>query len=527
MDLDVVLKAASAEVPLLPGKPTGVWMYEAELLRGDPASVQALPNSYLGPVIRARKGQTVRVRFDNQLPDATQKSIIHWHGLRLPEDMDGHPRYAIDPGQTYTYEFAVNDRAATYWFHPHPHELTAAQVYMGLAGLFIVSDQEEAAAGLPAGEFDVPLVIQDRNFDPNNQFIYLGGAMMAGGMGHMGGMMGGMQGMDNMQTMMDKVMGFLGDRILVNGAPDFVLPVATHPYRLRLLNGSNARIYKLGWSDGSPLTVIGTDDGLLEKPAQRPYVMLAPGERIELWADFSGRKAGDVMTLNSLAFSGAESDDMAGMGDSMDHGMMSHDAMTDTQSMGAMLGTRQALPLGAAFTIMKVRVERQMQATLKLPDQLSTIERHRLVDAVNHDAPRSFDLTLQNMVWKINGRTFDMDAVADDERVKSGDLEVWEFVNKTNPGEMMDPMGMAHPFHIHGTQFQIIDRQVLPELKAGWGTVRDGYVDEGWKDTFLLMPGERVRLLSRFGDHVGKFVFHCHNLEHESQGMMRNYEVQA
>lgn len=131
------------------------------------------------------------------------------------------------------------------------------------------------------------------------------------------------------------------------------------------------------------------------------------------------------------------------------------------------------------------------------------------------------------MVWKINGRTFEMDAVADDERVKSGDLEVWEFVNETNPGEMMDPMGMAHPIHIHGVQFQVVDRQVLPELKSGWDAVQEGVVDEGWKDTFLLMPGERVKTLLKFGEHTGKFVFHCHNLEHESQGMMRNYEVTA
>ena len=321
---------------------------------------------------------------------------------------------------------------------------------MGLAGLFIVSDEEEAAAGLPAGEFDVPLVIQDRSFDPDNQLIYLGGAMMAGDMDHMGGMdhggmMGGAQGMDGMQAMMDRFMGFLGDRILVNGAPDFVLPVATRPYRLRLLNGSNSRIYKLGWSDGAPFTVIGTDGGLLEKPTQHPYVMLAPGERIELWADFSGRRAGDELSLNSLAFSGAESEGM---------------------------GRNQTLPLGAPFTIMKVRIERQVESAQTLPDRLSTIERHRLADAVNSGAPRTFSLTHQNMVWKINGRTFEMDAVADDERVKSGDLEVWEFVNETNPGEMMDPMGMAHPIHIHGVQFQVVDRQVLPELKSGWDAVQ-------------------------------------------------------
>ena len=92
---------------------------------------------------------------------------------------------------------------------------------------------------------------------------------------------------------------------------------------------------------------------------------------------------------------------------------------------------------------------------------------------------------------------------------------------------MMDPNGMAHPIHLHGVQFQVIERRVLPELAAGWETVREGYVDDGWKDTVMVMPGERVMLLMRFTDHTGLYLYHCHNLEHEDQGMMRNYLVRA
>jgi FtsP/CotA-like multicopper oxidase with cupredoxin domain len=104
-------------------------------------------------------------------------------------------------------------------------------------------------------------------------------------------------------------------------------------------------------------------------------------------------------------------------------------------------------------------------------------------------------------------------------------MEAWEFVNERNPGEMMEQNSMVHPIHIHGVQFQVIDRQVLPELKAGWDTVKDGYVDDGWKDTFLIMPGERVTVLMRFQDYPGVFLYHCHNLEHEDAGMMRNYRI--
>ena len=464
-DFEIGLTAGQTQVQLFKGQPTQVWSYQGKVLAGDPKSLQALPDSYLGPIIRARKGQQVRLHFTNNMPE---ESIIHWHGLRVPDDMDGHPHYAIGPGETYDYEFPVVNRAGMYWYHPHPHGLTGPQVYGGLAGLFIVSDDEEAALGLPSGEYDVPLVIQDRTFDANNQLVYLSAG---GGMG---------MGMN-----MDQMMGFLGDRILVNGRPDFVLPVATRPYRLRFLNGSNSRIYKLGWSDGTPLTVIATDGGLLSKPVQRPYVMLAPAERIELWVDFSGRKVGSELTLQSLEFVGVDSDRMPG-GSSGGMG-----------GMGMMHGPR-ALPNGVPFPVMKVRVERESKDRPVLPAKLSEIKPYRLEDAVNGKQPRSFGITLNMMNWLINGRQFEMDAVAPDEIVKLNTLEAWEFVNKLNPGHMMEPMGMAHAMHLHAGQFQVIERQVLPELRVGWNSVKDGLVDEGWKDTVLLMPGERIKLLMKF-----------------------------
>ena len=314
------MKATPAEVPILPGNPTGVWHYQGHVIKGDRASLINLERSYLGPIIRTRTGQKVRIRFTNDIAD---KTIVHWHGLHVPADMDGHPRLVIPSGETYVYEFEVRNRAGTYWYHPHPHGMTGPQVYGGLAGLFLVSDDEEKAAGLPAGEYDIPLVIQDRAFDNRNQLIYLSGHRM------------------------EQMTGFLGDWILVNGHPDFILPVATRAYRLRLLNGSNSRIYKLAWQDGSPLTVIGTDGGLLETPVQRGYVMLGPGERIELWVDFSRYPVGSETALISLPFDGG----MLG-GGRMGRGMM---------------GSGAALPNGAGFPIFKVRVNRREEASLALP----------------------------------------------------------------------------------------------------------------------------------------------------------------
>jgi FtsP/CotA-like multicopper oxidase with cupredoxin domain len=342
-----------------------------------------------------------------------------------------------------------------------------------------------------------------------------------------------MPGMAGMETLM----GFLGERILVNGQETPLLPVATRAYRLRILNGSNSRVYKLSWSHGAPLTVIATDGGLLEHPVERPYVMLGPGERIELWADFRQFPIDTEITLQSLPFLGAEGDSlldsgsmMPGMDMGMDQGGMMGMGETPTpasgnQNSGDMPGYNPKLPNGAAFPILKIRVDRQEQENLSLPTKLSVINRYQVEQAVNWQQPRRFSLSMRNGSWLINGRSFKLEEVAQDEIVKPNALEVWEFVNEQNPNEMMEKMGMVHPMHIHGVQFQVIDRQVLvPALKAGWDSVREGYVDEGWKDTVLVMPGERVRLLIRF-DFSDIFLFHCHNLEHEDLGMMRNYRV--
>ncbi|MGH8672747.1 MAG: multicopper oxidase family protein, partial [Burkholderiales bacterium] len=375
-DVEISLTATKGEAPLLSGRTTRVWTYRGKVVKGDAASVQPISDSYLGPIIRVRKGQRVRLRFENGLDEA---SNIHWHGLHVPEDMDGHPRHAVAAGKRYVYEFEIRDRAGTYWFHPHPHGRTGRQIYFGLAGLFLVSDEEERAAQLPSGEYDLPLILQDRSFDEANRLVFLsdeqarhgtkGGGMMGGGMmggGMMGGgmMVGGMMGGDmmgsGMMDMMTRMMGFLGDRILVNGRPDATLSVATRPYRLRLLNASNARIFKLAWDDGSPLTVIGTDGGLLEAPVQRTYVTLAPGDRLEIWADFSRHAVGTELTMRSLAFAG----DMAMGGSMMGGGMM-----------GMMMGN-QKLPNGAAFPVFKVRVARKEKAPATPPQRLSTIVRY-------------------------------------------------------------------------------------------------------------------------------------------------------
>ena len=355
---------------------------------GSAESIQALSGSYLGPIFKVKKGQRVQVRLKNELPDPT---TIHWHGLRIPEDMDGHPRDAIAPGASYEYDFQVINRAGTYWFHPHPHQLTGVQVYYGLAGLFIVSDDEQAALGLPSGEYDLPLVVQDRTFDSQNQMVYLANGMM------------------------DQMIGFLGDTVLVNGAPNAALDVKASAYRLRLLNGSNSRIYKLAWKDGTPLTVIATDGGLLEAPVSRDYITLAPGERMELWADFSKQTAGNEMRLVSLPFSGISSGGR----------------------MGGMMGG-SSLANGALFNVLSFKIGEKGANVTPLPSRLSTMERHRVDEAVNRNNPRSFALAMQGMIHTINDSVFEMDSITRDEVVQLGELEIWEFIDRGGGG-----MGMG------------------------------------------------------------------------------------
>jgi FtsP/CotA-like multicopper oxidase with cupredoxin domain len=463
-DIELSLSAIPDRVQILPGNKTTVWRYQGEVLSGPSSALQEIPDSYLGPIIHVNKGQRIRIHFNNQLPEP---SIVHWHGLHVPPAADGHPRLVIDPGETYQYDFTVMDRAGTYWYHPHPHGRTGGQVYAGLAGLFIIHDQDEDLIDLPAGEYDIPLVIQDRIFDSENQLVY------------------GSRGM------MDQMMGFLGDQILINGQPDFNLQVKSQPYRLRLLNGSNSRIYKLAWDDGSPLVVIGTDGGLLEKPVEKEFITLAPAQRIEIWEDFGQEGSGSSKNLINLPFDG----------------------------YGGQV----------TYSVAKVTVAKSDSSGTLLPENLSVHETHEIKDAVNHLSPRSFELAIASgMVWTLNGRTFEMEEVAPNEIVKLNDLEVWEFENLPGGGMgMMGGMSLPHPIHLHALQFQVIERIISSSTQEGWNTLSAGFVDEGWHDTVLVYPGEKVKILVKFEDFTGLYLYHCHNLEHEDMGMMRNYLVEA
>ncbi len=468
-DLELALRAAPTEAAILPGAPSQVWSFTGDLIRGPAETLQPVPDSYLGPTIRVARGAKVRIHFTNDLP---QESIVHWHGLHVPADMEGHPRDAIATGRRYTYEFEVRNRAGTYWYHPHPHGKTGLQVYAGLAGLFIVEDAAEERLALPRGEHDMALVLQDRLFNPDNQLVYL-------------------------THHMDRMTGFVGERALVNGRAAFRQTVAARPHRLRILNGSNARIYRLAWDDGRPLTVIGSDGGLIETPLERASVLLGPAERVELWVDFGEWGRGQEAVLVSKFIDLAAVSALPGMG-----------------MMGPRRGRMGASPMpnGAPHTLARFTVRGAAGRDPRLPDRLAPAEAFEMPESAAGLQVKRFDLAMNHMRGTINNRTFEMQGVAEEETVALDSSEIWEFVNRGG----MPPL--PHPIHVHGLQFKVLGR-----LGAPFSDV----LDQGWKDTVLLMPGERVRLQMRFADYPGLFLYHCHNLEHEDMGMMRNYYVRG
>ncbi|MFD6140761.1 multicopper oxidase family protein [Promicromonospora sp. NPDC060271] len=400
--------------------------------------------SYLGPTIRARRGERVRLAVHNGLD---QETSLHWHGMHLPAAMDGGPHQPVTPGATWEPTWTVDQRAATLWYHPHVHGATADHTYRGLTGLFIVDDETDTP-NLPStyGVDDVPMIVQDRAFDGNNQFaerIPLAGSL-----------------------------GVIGDEILVNGTLGPYFDVTTGLVRLRLLNASNARLYNFGFSDDRRFALIATDGGLLAEPWETDRLYLSPGERAEIVVAFEPGETVDLRSYPS-EFGGA-SGRLDGFDDRLDicrfraADTLADDAAFPTEIPGALADAPDLA--GAAVA-----------------------------------AERTFVLASD----QINGRSMAMDRI--DFGVREGTVEVWEVTNDN---------GFLHNFHVHDVQFQVLTvdgAEPEPHLR-------------GWKDTVLLVQGRRYRLAMRFTDHTDPnvpYMYHCHLLQHEDDGMMGQFVVLA
>ena len=438
---------------------------------GPAVASRGISASYLGPVVRVRNGDTIPFRVENRLDEET---TLHWHGMLVPSHVDGGPHNTIKPGAVWTPEITIKQPASTNWFHPHPHGHTARQVYSGLAGMMIVSDGADRDRGLPAayGVDDLPIVLQDKRFGRNGEIVY-------------------------QPDMMDLMHGFQGDTLLVNGAIGPVASVPAGLVRLRLLNAANARVFDLRFSDRRSFFVIAGDGGLLAEPVEVKRLLIAPAERYEVLVDLGDGRSVDLVTAPD-----------AGHGPGMMMPMMG----PPRRSAGSVELLMRFKPGPAAKA-----------AVARLPKQLANLVEPDVRSAV---AWRTFELNpmmgmgMMGMgmmsggsptvggghMMGINGRSFAMDRI--DVTAKLGTAEIWEI--------SAGGMPMAHPFHVHGASFRILSKN------GG----KPAAHESGWKDVVLVQ--EHAEVLVRFDNPASAkmpFMYHCHILEHEDNGMMGQFAV--
>lgn len=403
-----------------------------EIFKGIKTETYGYNGSFLGPIIRINKDQTVTFRTKNDLSEPT---TFHWHGLEIPGNGDGGPHQVLEPGAIQNVKFTVNQGASTLWFHPHLEGATAEQVYKGLAGLIYIEDDYSQKLEIPSeyGVNDIPLIFQDRQFTEEKQFNY--------------------------QAVLNED-GTIGDTLLINGTLNPKLTVGKEKVRLRLLNGSNARNYTFKLNNGDAFQQIATDGGYLNKPVDMKDITLTPGERAEIIVDFSKYD---------------ESSDLALINDE------------DT-------------------LLLPFKIEKNITSTTSIPKILNDFA----VTEQEKNLPVTKKLELFGMgtMVSINGKQFDMNRINFTQ--EQGETEIWEVYNKP---DMMG--GMTHPFHIHGTQFKVvsIDGKEPPANL------------QGWKDTVAIEARQKVKLAVKF-NNKGIFMFHCHVLEHEDNGMMGQVKVE-
>jgi len=467
--------------------PTTIWGYEGQ---------------YPGPSMVARSHERLYVKWINDLPTThilpidtsimgagggapEVRTVVHLHGGHVPAASDGWPEDWFTPGGSATYFYPNNQDASLIWYHDHALGITRLNVYAGLAGAWVVTDNYEARLNLPSGQFDVPLILQDRSFYEDGSFYYPYPWQPE----------------------------FFGDVSVVNGKVWPYIDVQPRKYRFRFLNGCTSRFFdvKLLESDasgnilspevgGPAFHQIGCEGGFLDAPVTfndpndplSPRLLIGNAERADVIIDFAGYEGR--------------------------YFVLSNDAPTPFQYLGQ---PDDEVPLPE---LMLFRVGTGPVAD---PSSLPTQLRH-----INPIPPQTArltrDMTLKeymdmsgNMMIMLNGMMW-RDPIT--EKPQLGTTEIWRMINLTND---------THPMHLHLVMFQVMQRQPfdVDTYNATGQLVFTGpaeppYSNEnGWKDTFKCPPGMVSSLITKFQDYTGKYVWHCHILEHEEHEMMRPFEV--
>jgi FtsP/CotA-like multicopper oxidase with cupredoxin domain len=411
------LEASEFTWEVKPGKVITAWGFN-----------QSVP----GPLLKARKGDTLVVNVKNNLKEPT---IVHWHGIRLPAAMDGtgEVQKPIPPGESFQYRFVVPD-AGTFWYHSHQNE--TVQVERGLYGGIVVEDDQD-----PIVDKDRVLIIDDMKLTSSHQFKQHGA----------------------IGRWIERHDGREGNTNLINGKEGMTLHMyAGQTERWRIINAASARYFKLSLN-GKPFRVIGTDGGLLEQARTETELLITPGERYDLlvgpfeeWEVF----AMETLPYNRTTFLKAKKQQYA-----------------------------------------TVHVLERKPSVAIIPERLNTIEPLTTPDAApNRKVKLSVGPSLKRGIdFLVNGEMHCNDAP-----VRVGDLQVWEVSNAS----LMD-----HPFHLHGFFFQVLEENgAAPAYKA-------------WKDTYNLKPKSTIKIAWMPDNRPGRWMYHCHILEHHAAGMMAHFEV--
>ena len=421
--------------------------------------------AFLAPTLILQKGQQLRMVVNNALTDTT---TIHWHGLHVAPHNDGGPHVTILPGTTWSPEFTVLDWASTYWYHPHLHHKTALQVAKGAAGFIIVRDSLEATLNLPRryGVDDVPLVIQTRQFDANNQVV---------------------------------IKQHLDTAVMVNGTRNAFVTLPAQVVRLRVLNGSLERVYNLGLSTNESFHMIGSDGGLLAAPVAMTRLQLAPGERAELLVNLSGKNGQSLQLMN--------------------YGSTLPSAIYGAAQPG--MGPGQQLPgysqnprNGANYTLLQINVG--APTDLPVTTIPTTLVAHQIPTVAQADTTRLLTFMAAVMgptaiqgPFMINNTHFDMQVI--NQRVPFNNTEIWELRNQT-------PIG--HPFHLHNVPFYVLTvNGAAPAMHL-----------RGRKDVVFVPAMGTVRFITQFEtfwNDTLPYMYHCHMLTHEDDGMMGAFVVNS
>ena len=421
----------------------------------------------LGPTLFMNKGDFITLHVTNTL---TTPTTTHWHGLHVPAKYDGGPHQIIQTNTTWNPTFKILNNAATYWYHPHGAGKTEIQVSKGLAGLLIIRDSAEASYNLPRkyNVDDFPLIIQSKAFDVFNQIATA--------------------------SHEDSVP-------MVNGTINPFLKVPKQIVRFRLLNGSTDRTYLLGLSDNANFFVIASDGGMLSQPYSTNRLRLSVGERAEILIDFGSNSIGQQKYLKSYA-------------SELPKGIIGSDSV-GTSTILIQEGYYSNLLNGHDFNLLRFDVIAPTTNSItNIPSKFKPISRTSASSATVtrniHFSPDTVTSGIQGYVdgpFRINNQTFNMDSI--NQLIYLNDIEIWKLTNETM---------VAHPFHIHDVQFFILDINGTPPSPE--------YA--GFKDVVLVKPTDTVRFITKFDDFADDsipYMFHCHLLHHEDEGMMGEFLV--